>query len=148
MIFAAPLALAAPAWLPPLFFILRLPPPAPRRLRFPPIALLRDLSDTESTPDRLPLWMLLFRLLAAALLIIGFAGPRILAATHRRRATDHHRRAGAESRRRVARHRAGRDQRPARRDRCHRRRDRRAPSRRFAAATLAERPAGGRRPCA
>ncbi|HVE21643.1 MAG TPA: DUF4159 domain-containing protein [Acidocella sp.] len=77
MIFAAPLALAALALLPALYFILRLTPPAPRRLRFPPIALLRDLSDTESTPDRLPLWMLLFRLLAAALLIIGFAGPTL-----------------------------------------------------------------------
>jgi hypothetical protein len=77
MIFTAPLALATLALLPALYFILRLTPPAPRRLRFPPIALLRDLSDTESTPNRLPLWMLLLRLLAAALLIIGFAGPTL-----------------------------------------------------------------------
>ena len=77
MIFAAPLALAALALLPALYFILRLTPPAPRRLRFPPIALLRDLPDTEPTPNRLPLWMLLLRLLAAALLIIGFAGPTL-----------------------------------------------------------------------
>ena len=40
MIFAAPLALAALALLPALYFILRLTPPAPRRLRFPPVALL------------------------------------------------------------------------------------------------------------
>ncbi|HTJ90508.1 MAG TPA: DUF4159 domain-containing protein [Acidocella sp.] len=77
MIFAAPLALAALVLLPALYFILRLTPPAPRRLRFPPVALLRDLPDTESTPNRLPLWMLLLRLLAAALLIIGFAGPTL-----------------------------------------------------------------------
>ncbi len=75
MIFAAPLALAALALLPTLYFILRLTPPAPRRLRFPPIALLRGLPNTEQTPSRLPLWLLLLRMLAASLLIIGFAGP-------------------------------------------------------------------------
>ncbi|HEY1856706.1 DUF4159 domain-containing protein [Acidocella sp.] len=77
MIFAAPLALAALAALPALYFILRLTPPAPRRLRFPPIALLRGLPDAERTPSRLPLWLLLLRLLATALLIIGFAGPTL-----------------------------------------------------------------------
>jgi hypothetical protein len=77
MIFAAPLALASLALLPALYFILRLTPPAPRRLRFPPIALLRDLPDVERTPSRLPLWLLLLRMFAAALLIIGFAGPTL-----------------------------------------------------------------------
>src|ERR1700691_785302 len=77
MIFAAPLALAALAVLPALYFILRLTPPAPRRLRFPPIALLRGVPAAERTPSRLPLWLLLLRLLAAALLIIGFAGPTL-----------------------------------------------------------------------
>lgn len=77
MIFTAPLALLALALLPPLYFLLRLIPPSPRRLRFPPLAFLRDLGAAPPSPQRLPLWLLLLRLAALACLILGFAGPTL-----------------------------------------------------------------------
>jgi hypothetical protein len=77
MIFAAPFVLAALAALPPLYFILRAIPPSPRRQIFPPLSFLQNLPTAQSTPHRLPLWLLLLRLGATALLIIGFAGPSL-----------------------------------------------------------------------
>ncbi|HQT73130.1 MAG TPA: BatA domain-containing protein, partial [Acidiphilium sp.] len=76
--FAAPEVLAGILVLPALYFILRAMPPAPRRQVFPPIRLLRALAPTAHTPVRMPLWLLLLRLVAAALLIVGFAGPQIV----------------------------------------------------------------------
>ncbi|HQT61876.1 MAG TPA: DUF4159 domain-containing protein [Acidiphilium sp.] len=76
--FAAPAVLAGILVLPALYFILRAMPPAPRRQVFPPIRLLRMLAPTAHTPVRMPLWLLLLRLVAAALLIVGFAGPQIV----------------------------------------------------------------------
>jgi hypothetical protein len=75
MSFAAPLALAFLVVLPLIFFLLRLTPPAPRRIAFPPVALLADLATAARTPAHVPLLIRLLRLLAAALLILGFAGP-------------------------------------------------------------------------
>ncbi|MDE8346660.1 MAG: DUF4159 domain-containing protein [Acidocella sp.] len=75
MIFTAPLALAALLVLIPLYFILRLTPPAPRRQIFPPLALLQNLSPASPAAHRLPLWLLLLRLAATAILVVGFAGP-------------------------------------------------------------------------
>lgn len=73
--FAAPwLLLALPA-LPILWWLLRVSPPAPRTQAFPAIRLLRDLPPTEETPHRTPWWLLLLRLVAAALVIIGLARP-------------------------------------------------------------------------
>ena len=76
--FAAPLVLAGLLALPALYLLLRATPPAPRRQVFPALRLLRDLPAGERTPARMPLWLLLLRLLAAALVIIGFAGPEIV----------------------------------------------------------------------
>ena len=45
---------------------LRLTPPAPRRVRFPALRLLKDLPQQEETPARTPPWLLLLRLLLAA----------------------------------------------------------------------------------
>lgn len=73
--FAAPwLLLALPA-LPLLWWLLRVSPPAPRSQAFPAIRLLRDLPPTEETPHRTPWWLLLLRLAAAALLVLGLARP-------------------------------------------------------------------------
>lgn len=73
--FAAPwLLLALPA-LPVLWWLLRVTPPAPKRQDFPAIGLLRDLPAPEETPSRTPWWLLLLRLVAAALIIIGLARP-------------------------------------------------------------------------
>jgi hypothetical protein len=73
--FAAPwLLLALPA-LPVLWWLLRVTPPAPKRQDFPAIGLLRDLPAPEETPNRTPWWLLLLRLVAAALVIVGLARP-------------------------------------------------------------------------
>jgi hypothetical protein len=73
--FASPWLLAALAALPVLWWLLRLIPPAPRHQRFPAIRLLMDLVPREETPDRTPLWLLILRLLLAALVILGLAQP-------------------------------------------------------------------------
>lgn len=73
--FTAPWLLAALVVLPVLWFLLRAVPPAPIRRRFPGVALLLGLKDEENTADRTPWWLLLLRIAAVALLIIGFAGP-------------------------------------------------------------------------
>ena len=73
--FAAPWALAALAVLPALWWLLRLTPPAPRRTPFPALAMLRDLIAREETAARTPWPILLLRLLIAALVIVGLAGP-------------------------------------------------------------------------
>ncbi len=73
--FSAPLVLAGLAVLPGLYWLLRLTPPASRLVVFPPLVMLRGLAAQERTPARMPLWLLLLRLLIAALVIIGLAGP-------------------------------------------------------------------------
>jgi hypothetical protein len=73
--FAAPLLLPALLLLPVLWWLLRVTPPAPRRQPFPAIRLLRDLIAPEETPHRTPPWLLLLRIAAAALLILGLARP-------------------------------------------------------------------------
>lgn len=75
MMFSAPLVLAGLALLPLILLLLRLNPPSPRRIRFPPIALLQNLAVLETTPHRLPLWLLLLRGAALFCLILGLAGP-------------------------------------------------------------------------
>ncbi len=75
LLFAAPwLLLALPA-LPALWWLLRVTPPAPRRQSFPPARLLLDLPTAEQTPARTPFWLLLLRLVAAALIVLAFARP-------------------------------------------------------------------------
>jgi hypothetical protein len=75
--FAAPWMLLALAGLPLLWWLLRLTPPAPRRLQFPAIRLLLDLIPREETPHRTPLWLIIFRMVLAAILIIALAHPLI-----------------------------------------------------------------------
>jgi hypothetical protein len=73
--FAAPwLLLALPA-LPVLWWLLRVTPPSPRRVPFPALRLLRDLLPPEETPARTPWWLLVLRIVAAALVILGLARP-------------------------------------------------------------------------
>ncbi|WP_426959301.1 DUF4159 domain-containing protein [Muricoccus radiodurans] len=73
--FAAPWLLLALILLPGLWWLLRVTPPAPRRQSFPPARLLRDLPVAEETPARTPWWLLLLRLVAAALIVVGLARP-------------------------------------------------------------------------
>ena len=73
--FAEPLVLLGLLSLPILWWLLRLIPPQPRRIDFPPTRLLFDLTPKEETPRRTPWWLTLLRLTLAALVIIAAAGP-------------------------------------------------------------------------
>ena len=58
-----------------LWWLLRVMPPRPRRVEFPPTRLLFDIAPKEETPSRTPWWLTALRLLAAALVILAAAGP-------------------------------------------------------------------------
>jgi hypothetical protein len=81
MIAGLPLSFAEPALLlgllslPVLWWLLRVMPPRPRRIVFPPTRLLFDIAPKEETPSRTPWWLTLLRLMAAALVILAAAGP-------------------------------------------------------------------------
>jgi hypothetical protein len=75
MIFASPWLLLALAALPILWWLLRVTPPAPRQEVFPAIRLLLGLNANAETAARTPWWLLLLRMVAAALVIIGIARP-------------------------------------------------------------------------
>ncbi len=77
LVFGAPWALAALLALPALFWIIRATPPSPARTMFPPVRLLLGLKTEEQARERAPLWLVLFRALAAALLILAFARPSL-----------------------------------------------------------------------
>ena len=73
--FAQPLILLGLLALPALWWLLRLIPPRPRQIAFPPARLLFDISPREETPARTPWWLTALRLLLAGLLIVAVAGP-------------------------------------------------------------------------
>ncbi len=73
--FATPLVLGALVILPALWLLLRLTPPQPNRMIFPPLQLMAGLRPAEETPARTPWWLLLLRLALAACIILAMAGP-------------------------------------------------------------------------
>jgi len=79
--FGLPLSFAEPALLlgllslPVLWWLLRVMPPRPRRIEFPPTRLLFDIAPREETPSRTPWWLTALRLAAATLVILAAAGP-------------------------------------------------------------------------
>lgn len=73
--FGAPLVLIALAALPAIWLILRITPPQPRRIPFPPLRVVADLMPRRETPARTPWWLLALRLALAAALILAVAGP-------------------------------------------------------------------------
>jgi hypothetical protein len=73
--FTEPLLLAGLLALPLLWWVLRVMPPRPRRIEFPPTRLLFDIAPREETPSRTPWWLTALRLAAAALVILAAAGP-------------------------------------------------------------------------
>ena len=83
--FTAPWLLVALAALPILWLILRAVPPAPIRRRFPGVALLLGLNDADAVSDRTPWWLMLLRMLAVALVILGLSGPVMNPQTERAR---------------------------------------------------------------
>ena len=73
--FAEPMLLFGLLSLPLLWWLLRVMPPRPRRIEFPPTRLLFDIAPKEETPSRTPWWLTALRLAAAALIILAAAGP-------------------------------------------------------------------------
>lgn len=73
--FSAPLILTALLALPAIWFLLRVTPPAPTRVRFPAFDLLQRLKKTPETPNKTPWPILLLRLAIAALAILAISGP-------------------------------------------------------------------------
>jgi Domain of unknown function (DUF4159)/Aerotolerance regulator N-terminal len=73
--FTVPLVLTALAALPAIWLLLRITPPQPKRVDFPPLKILADLRPERETPARTPWWLLLLRLALAAFLILAAAGP-------------------------------------------------------------------------
>jgi hypothetical protein len=73
--FAEPMLLFGLLSLPVLWWLLRVMPPRPRRIEFPPTRLLFDIAPKEETPSRTPWWLTALRLAAAALIILAAAGP-------------------------------------------------------------------------
>lgn len=73
--FANPWLLVALATLPALWWLLRVVPPQPKRVPFPPLRLLIDAIRPRETPAKTPWWLIALRLLLAALVIFALAGP-------------------------------------------------------------------------
>ena len=73
--FSAPLVLGALIALPALWYLLRITPPRPKQIAFPPLRLILDLEPKDQQPARTPWWLLALRLLLAALIILAMAGP-------------------------------------------------------------------------
>lgn len=73
--FTAPLALIGLIALPVIWVLIRITPPRPQRIPFPPIRILLSLRPQDETPARTPWWLLALRLALAALAIVAMAGP-------------------------------------------------------------------------
>ncbi len=73
--FGAPWVLFGLIVLPVIWWLLRVTPPAPKRVPFPAVRLLLGLKQGEETPARTPLWLLILRVTLAALIIFALADP-------------------------------------------------------------------------
>lgn len=73
--FATPWMLLGLALLPAIWWLLRISPPMPKRVRFPAIRLLIGLIREEETPAHTPLWLLILRSVLAALIVLALADP-------------------------------------------------------------------------
>ena len=84
--FTFPFVLAALAGLPLLYFLLRVTPPRPALVPFPPLRLILNLRPRTETASHTPWWLLLLRLAIAASLIFAMAGPVLIRCPWQRRA--------------------------------------------------------------
>ena len=87
--FAAPAVLVALVGLGALYYLLRVTPPPPRRVPFPPLRLLIGLAARETEPARTPWPILALRLAierdyqicagpARSAMCLGWTGPRLI----------------------------------------------------------------------
>jgi hypothetical protein len=73
--FLNPWLLAGLATLPLIYWLLKTVPPRPKQVEFPATRILVGLENEEKTPAKTPWWLLLIRLLAAALVIFALSEP-------------------------------------------------------------------------
>ena len=73
----APLTLLGLLSLPIIWWILKITPPRPKKMLFPPLRLLQKVQTEEETPNATPLWLLLFRFLLIGLIIFALSLPII-----------------------------------------------------------------------
>ena len=73
--FVSPFVLGALIALPAIWYLLRLTPPKPQEVTFPPTRLLFEIIKREETPSKSPWWLTLLRLILATLVILALAGP-------------------------------------------------------------------------
>lgn len=75
--FGAPLALLGIAALPVVLWLLRLTPPSPRRQSFPALQFLIGLHERSQQTARTPPWLLILRLVAVMVALLGLAHPTV-----------------------------------------------------------------------
>ena len=75
MSFLSPWILLGLFGLPVLWWLLRVTPPLPKRVIFPPLRFLQDLVPEQQTASHTPWWLLLLRVMIVALVLIGLARP-------------------------------------------------------------------------
>ncbi len=75
--FTVPWALAALVLLPAIWWLLRITPPAPWRVLFPPMRLLLGLIRRDETATRSPPWLMVLRLALACAVILAAAHPLV-----------------------------------------------------------------------
>lgn len=80
--FVSPWLLTALAVLPALWWLLKVTPPAARRVPFPALRLLMGLRAEEETPARTPLWLAILRLILASLVVVALAQPLVGSPRH------------------------------------------------------------------
>ncbi len=77
IVFMQPIILTALLALPLIWYLLRVTPPAPKTVIFPPARFLVGLVAEQNSPSKSPWWILLLRLLMLALIITALARPVI-----------------------------------------------------------------------
>jgi hypothetical protein len=73
--FLSPWLLVALGALPALWWLLRVTPPSPKLVSFPPLRLLLALRPEGETPAVTPWWLILIRIVMAVLVILALAHP-------------------------------------------------------------------------
>lgn len=73
--FIQPWLLLALVLLPAIWLLLRFTPPRPTRVAFPPTRILLEIEQEEESRARTPWWLVLLRMLIAALVILALARP-------------------------------------------------------------------------
>ena len=73
--FGNPLALLGLLSLPGIWLLLKIYPPVPKNIFFPAMNFLKNLENKQETSSKSPLWLLIFRLLLVAILVLAFSNP-------------------------------------------------------------------------